>query len=589
MTHPLIVLKFGSSILRTALDMPKAVHEIYRWHRAGWRVIAIVSAVGETTELLLRDAGRLADQPQPQATARLLATGELQSAALLGIALDRAGVPARVIDPHEIQLMLRGTPMDSEPVGLGVEHVARLLQLTPVLVIPGFFGYSEDGEVHLLGRGGSDLTAVYLAINLGANRCRLVKDVAGVYDHDPAVGSLPARRFRTLGYTKALQCAAQLVQPKAVHCLEQAGASVEVARLLGADASTIGPVQVTVTDAKDTSPTSVLLLGLGTVGGGVHQRLLELPREFQFAGALIRNRAHHHTSTVTEHQLLDSPLQVLQLRPDVVVDALPGIEPSLTLARHFLQHRVHVVSANKRLIAEHGVELSQLAARHGVSLRYSACVGGGAPMLEALHVDSGAEAQAITGVLNGSCNYILDACINGMPFDDAVRQAQSLGFAEADPQDDLSGRDALCKLRVLARHAFGRELQVLDIEPLTADSIVRHRSALQPQPALRQVARAWRDANLVLGQIRLEAVDAAHALAGVHQEWNRLIITRADGTTTTVSGRGAGRWPTAESVLGDLLAIHLGRLSRSVAVSSELGRAELETVPVLSAAGHRAL
>ena len=574
MAHSLIVLKFGSSVLRSALDMPSAVHEIYRWYRTGARVVAIVSAVGETTELLLREARGLADEPHPAATARLLASGEQHSAALLGIALDRAGVPARVIDPREVRLIVQGTPLDSAPVGIDVVQMQRLLTTTRVLVVPGFFGYSADGDLHLLGRGGSDLTAVYLAGTLGADRCRLIKDVEGVYDHDPAVGTPPTRRFRTLGYAKALQCAGQLVQPKALHFLEQTGGSVEVAGLLGGNPSTIGPLEAALIESKQSSPTSVLLLGLGTVGGGVYQRLLALPNRFQFAGALVRDRANHTALGVAAHHLLDVPSETLQLRPDVVVDALPGIEPSYTLVRQFLQRCVPVVTANKRLIAEHGVELALLAARHGVSLRYSACVGGGTPMLEAVH-DDAVGIGALAGVLNGSCNYILDACCEGIPFDSAVRDAQARGFAEADPQDDLSGRDAMAKLRILARHAFGQELQVVEMQPLTAQTVGKLCTTLQPSQVLRQVARAWREGSAVLGQIRLEVVAADHALAGIHREWNRLMLTRADKGQSILTGRGAGRWPTAESVLADLLDVHLARQEQSTELASDLSAAAM--------------
>lgn len=98
-----------------------------------------------------------------------------------------------------------------------------------MLVVPGFFGYSDDGQLQLLGRGGSDLTAVYLANEIGARRCRLVKDVDGVYERDPALAAAsPTRRFVTLGYDEAVERAAKLIQPKAVRFLERHGASDEV-------------------------------------------------------------------------------------------------------------------------------------------------------------------------------------------------------------------------------------------------------------------------------------------------------------------------------------------------------------------------
>ena len=104
----IVVLKFGSSVLRSRADLPGAVHEIYRWYRDGHRVIAVVSAIGDATDLLLAGARDLASDPEPYALAELLATGERASAALLGIALDRVGIRARVIDPRDIGLLALG-------------------------------------------------------------------------------------------------------------------------------------------------------------------------------------------------------------------------------------------------------------------------------------------------------------------------------------------------------------------------------------------------------------------------------------------------------------------------------------------------
>lgn len=104
MPGDIIVLKFGSSVLRTLSDLPLAVHEIYRWYRAGWRVVIVVSAVGNATDTLLTEAHALTPDPEPNAVAELLATAERRSAALLGTALDGVGVPARVVDPRDIGL-----------------------------------------------------------------------------------------------------------------------------------------------------------------------------------------------------------------------------------------------------------------------------------------------------------------------------------------------------------------------------------------------------------------------------------------------------------------------------------------------------
>ncbi|MGH6609932.1 MAG: hypothetical protein ACRECQ_06730, partial [Burkholderiaceae bacterium] len=141
MAGDIIVLKFGSSVLHSRAELPTAVHEIYHWYRAGWRVVAVVSAIGDTTEALLDQARELAPEPQPGATAELLATGERHCAALLGVSLDRAGIKTRVVDPREIGLTTVGSALDSEPVGVDRACIEKLLSEFAVIVVPGFFGY----------------------------------------------------------------------------------------------------------------------------------------------------------------------------------------------------------------------------------------------------------------------------------------------------------------------------------------------------------------------------------------------------------------------------------------------------------------
>jgi homoserine dehydrogenase len=558
MAGDLIVLKFGSSILRGRADLPTAVHEIYRWYRAGWRVVAVVSAIGKTTEALLGEARALACESEPHATAELLATGERHAAALLGIALDRAGVVSRVVDPREIGLRTAGSALDSEPIDADRASIETLLQQFAVLVVPGFFGYGENGRVQLLGRGGSDLSAIFLASRLQASRCRLLKDVDGVYERDPALpASTPSRRFVSLGYDAAEERAAQLIQPKAVRFLERHAAHAEVAGIVRSHESTVGRCDCVLTEPRSQSPMSVLLLGLGTVGFGVYQRICAMHEHFRVIGALVRRRENHAGKGIPRELLYESHDEVARLQADVVIDALPGLQPSLRMVRHYLDHGVNVVSANKALIAAAGLELASLAARSSAALRYAAAVGGSAPMLETLQREARrSEIRSIAGVLNGTCNYVLDRCVAGLPFSDAVSAAQECGFAEADPSEDLSGRDAARKLHLLAQQAFGQDLNALEIEPLEAATLRRSHAALKANETLRLIARAQRSGDRVTGQIRLEAVAAEDPFAHTRCEWNRLLITHASGEEVVVSGRGAGRWPTTEAVMADLFDLH---------------------------------
>lgn len=572
----IIVLKFGSSVLRSRAQLPAAVHEIYHWYRAGWRVVAIVSAIGATTERLLGEARELCAQPEPSATAELLATGERHSAALIGIALDRAGLKAKVVDPCDIGLTTSGSVLDSELVGVDGDLLKALLSRFPVVVVPGFFGYGAHGQLQLLGRGGSDLSAVYLANALGARRCRLIKDVDGVYERDPALAaSTPTRRFATLGYEEALERAGKLVQPKAVRFLERLGASAEVAGIARAYESIVGKHDRALVATATVQPLSVLILGLGTVGFGVYQRTSAMHEQFRVVGALVRTRARHAGQIPDE--LVYESLDGAQLRPDIVVDALPGLEPSLSLVRKYLGHGVHVVSANKTLIAEAGPELSALAARNGASLLYSAAVGGSVPMLETLSDTANRGGiVAIAGVLNGTCNYVLDKCAEGLSFDEAVRAAQQCGFAEADPSEDLSGRDAARKLTILARRGFGRDVDSIEIETLSNATLEAARAALGANQALRLIGRVRIAGDRLLGQVRLDAIAVSDAFAQTRAEWNRLLVTYANGEEIAVSGRGAGRWPTTEAVMADLLDLSEAAALIEPTLASSLTR---ETTP----------
>lgn len=536
MAGDIIVLKFGGSVLRGQADVPTAVHEIYRWYRAGWRVVAIASALGDSTARLLNKARELADDPQPHAMAELLASGERQAAALLGIALDRVGVPARVIDPREVGLTVSGTVLDGDTSAVHVEQLQTFLERTPVLVLAGF-GYGADGRLQTLGPGGSDHSAVYLANALRANRCRLLKDVDGVYDADPAMTPASSlQRFSALGYADALELATSLIQPKAVRLLDRYSARAEVAAIASPYESVIGRFGRTPAHPAATAPTRVLILGLGEIGRGIHRRVAAMSEHFTVTGAFVRNRGHHAGADAPLLEALD---EVMNQHPDVVIDALPGIEPAHSLVSHFLERGISVVSANVSLIAEMGRKLGTLAARCNAYLRYSAAVGGSAPMLETLRRE--------------------------MHHDD-LRSIAAVFSSETDParlHEQLSEAGSVRKLRVLARHAFGHDPDALHVTALDAESLRRARDALTGNCTLRLVARAWKISHRVFGQLQLEALDAHDPLAQGPPEWNRLLITRSNGQEVVIQGRGGGRWPVTEALMADLLDVRFAHLALS--------------------------
>ena len=558
MQQTIVVLKFGSSVLRSVDDLPAAVHEIYRWYRDGSRILAVISAMGDTTERLLAQARQLAPTPDVHATAQLLATGERASAALLGIALERVGVPARVVDPKEIGLMVSGSPLDSEPASVDSSRLLSMFDEHPVLVLPGFFGHAEDGRLHLLGRGGSDLSAVFVATALRAQRCRLLKDVDGVYESDPAVPDSRPRRFSALAYEDALRVAGPLIQPKAVNYLAAHGTAAEVAALALPYASVVHSRPTVLADRLPEIPAKrVLILGLGTVGFGVYQRLLAMPQWFAPLGALVRDRAKHEAANVPGDLLRTSEEAVLSLDPDIVVDALPACGVSSRLVVGFLRRGIDVVSANKELIVDEAAMLAGAQRGSGARLRISAAVGGSAPMIEALRAAAKrAPLIALSGILNGTCNFVLERCAHGAALMDALAEAQALGFAEADPSEDVSGRDAERKLRILAEIAFGEHLLSVQTDPLTDDVATAASEASRRGSSLRQVSRVRRSHDGWIGQVSFEPMEREHPLAIATGEWNALLLTHSDGRSVRVVGRGAGRWPTTEAVMADLLEAH---------------------------------
>jgi acetylornithine deacetylase len=239
--HPLVVLKFGSSVLGTERDYAAAVAGIQRHLQRGERVLAVVSALKGATDRLLADAHFFGPEPEPAATASLLATGESASAARLALALDAAGVEAALLDPGAIGLMTHGPLLDADPVAVNGDAVGRALEHSGVAVVAGFYGRDSAGGYALFGRGGSDLTALFLAHRLGATSCRLVKDVDGVYEHDPTAGGGAARRYEQLSWDDALKLGSRVVQPKTLHFARRERIEFDVGKVGSSVGTHVGP------------------------------------------------------------------------------------------------------------------------------------------------------------------------------------------------------------------------------------------------------------------------------------------------------------------------------------------------------------
>jgi homoserine dehydrogenase len=187
------VLKFGGSVLRDESDLKLAVHEIYRNWRQGSQVVAVVSAFNGKTDELLAKTSPFGDDAHAESVASLLLTGETETASLLCLELGRSGIPARFLTALQLQLLTKGERLDAEPVSINAERLRHEL-ISSVVVVSGFGGVDQSGSPTLLGRGGSDLTALFLAERLDA-RCVLVKDTDGLFEFDPNASAALPRRF----------------------------------------------------------------------------------------------------------------------------------------------------------------------------------------------------------------------------------------------------------------------------------------------------------------------------------------------------------------------------------------------------------
>jgi homoserine dehydrogenase len=232
------VLKFGSSVLRSESDLPVAVAAVERERAGGHPVVAVVSAFGRTTDELLARAEQLGLPPRNEATAALLASGETVASALLALALHHAGIPALLLDPAQAGLRTAGAPLAAEPRAVDAERIRAALARA-VVVLPGFAGRDAAGATTLLGRGGSDLTAVFLAHALGGD-CVLFKDTDGIYTADPSRHPA-ARRFASASYSTVIAVAGAAVQRRAVRFAADHGIVVLLTTPSGPEGTWIGP------------------------------------------------------------------------------------------------------------------------------------------------------------------------------------------------------------------------------------------------------------------------------------------------------------------------------------------------------------
>ena len=334
-------------------------------------------------------------------------------------------------------------------------------------------------------------------------------------------------------------------------------------------------------------PVRVALLGCGVVGSQVARLLHEQAGDLaarvgvpvELAGVAVRRLGLARNVDLPE-ELFTTDAAALVARDDidVVVEVIGGIEPARTLILSALEHGASVVSANKALLAEDGSTLFAAAEKAGRDIYYEAAVAGAIPILRPLRESlAGDRVTRVLGIVNGTTNFILDRMdTSGAGFDEALEEAQSLGYAEADPTADVEGFDAAAKAAILASLAFHTRVTAADVHregiaEVTASDVA---SAAEMGCVVKLLAIcALEDGHAgpaVSARVHPAMIPRSHPLASVHEAYNAVFVESAAAGQLMFYGPGAGGAPTASAVMGDLVSVARNHLAdvRGVGESS---------------------
>ncbi|GAB2545960.1 homoserine dehydrogenase [Brachybacterium huguangmaarense] len=350
-------------------------------------------------------------------------------------------------------------------------------------------------------------------------------------------------------------------------------------------------------DDPSVRPLRVAVLGAGIVGIEV-LRLLQEEREdlaqrvgapLEVIGISVRDRGKDRGEHV-DPSLLTEDAEALVREADLVVELMGGIEPARTLLLEAMRGGASVVTANKALLAQDGVELYEAADAAGVDLHFEAAVAGAIPLVRPIRESlAGDRIQRVLGIVNGTTNYILDAMTRtGADFAAALARAQELGYAEADPTADVEGLDAAAKASILASLAFHTRVGIQDVHvegitSVSADDIAAAHRLGRVIKLLSIVERI--DDGVEAGGERVSArvypamIPLSHPLASVAEAYNAVFVEADAAGSLMFYGQGAGGAPTASAVLGDLVSVARQRMHGGKG-PRESHYAELPIVPI---------
>lgn len=313
---------------------------------------------------------------------------------------------------------------------------------------------------------------------------------------------------------------------------------------------------------------SIGLLGCGTVGAGVVSLVRKRADKVEMMtgyrpvvkAILVRDAVKDRGVEFVEERLTTSPRDILEDDDiHVVVETIGGIEPARTYILDALASGKHVVTANKDLIALHGPEILRTAAEHQVSVLYEAAVGGAIPLVGPLKENLTAnEVTDLKGIINGTTNFILSEMTSRrIDFEDALKMAQDLGYAEADPTNDVDGLDAARKLVILSSIAFETEVHLADVqvEGIRSVTATDMRYAEEAGYVIKLLAVGRDHGGELTLAVRPTLIPRSHPLAHVSDAYNALYVRGDAAGDLMFFGRGAGRMPTASAVVGDIIAL----------------------------------
>ncbi len=324
-------------------------------------------------------------------------------------------------------------------------------------------------------------------------------------------------------------------------------------------------------------PLRVALLGCGVVGTEVARLLNQHGSELaartgaglQIVGVAVRRLGRDRSTTGLDPALFTTDAAELVTRADIVIEVIGGIEPARTLILSAMKNGASVVTANKALLAQDGPTLYAAADEHQVDLYFEAAVAGAIPLVRPVRESlAGDRVQRVLGIVNGTTNYVLDQMdTTGAGFEDAVEQAQALGYAEADPTADIEGFDAAAKAAILASLAFHTRVSAAEVyrEGITEVSAADVAAAREMGRVVKLLAICERitggGADGITVRVHPAMIPRSHPLAGVRGAFNAVFVEAEAAGELMFYGRGAGGEPTASAVLGDLVAVARHRVT----------------------------